>query len=363
MADYVPIKEAARRLGVRPKEIRRRIKDGELEGFVRLARVDESGLPVRGGDGAAGVSTPAQLDQQDRRARQLEETVLVLQSELNARRREVDELHVLLREIKENLPAATVAAAATPATAAGQVTAAPDAGPAAQRVETPAGAAGRAPAASASEQVIDWNAYDAESEQLRATMGRLEALLEQLESVEEEEAEPEEVSEPERMPAPSAARGPEPQRVLEQSPAAAPVQVAREAAPPPLAPAAAPAAAPERSPAPVEAAVAPAVTVGPVAPTPQPSPPAPARAPQAVKQSAPAQPAPGPGEPPLGDALNRRREKMGVSREALAAFSRLSWGFITEVESGRRRDPRSRQRLANALDAWQKRLNEEKKAS
>jgi hypothetical protein len=61
--------------------------------------------------------------------------------------------------------------------------------------------------------------------------------------------------------------------------------------------------------------------------------------------------------------LSRRREKMGVSREALAAFSRFSWGFITEVESGRRKDPRSRQRVAAALDAWQKRLAEERRAA
>jgi hypothetical protein len=80
----------------------------------------------------------------------------------------------------------------------------------------------------------------------------------------------------------------------------------------------------------------------------------------APKPSAPAVPR-DPNEPPLGDALNRRRERMGVSREALAAFSKLSWGFITEVESGRRRDPASRTRLNSVLDAWQKRLNDERK--
>ena len=52
---------------------------------------------------------------------------------------------------------------------------------------------------------------------------------------------------------------------------------------------------------------------------------------------------------------------MGVSREALAAFARISWGFVTEVESGRRKDPRSRERLSAALDAWQKRLADEKR--
>jgi predicted transcriptional regulator len=65
-------------------------------------------------------------------------------------------------------------------------------------------------------------------------------------------------------------------------------------------------------------------------------------------------------EPPLGEALTRRRDALGISREALAAASGLSWGFITEVERGRRRDPRSRQRLSEAIEALGKQLREQR---
>src|SRR5687768_3965736 len=176
MPEFLSIKDAARRLGVKPKEIRRRIKDGELDGFVRLPGAGDREREMGGFGPAAPNRRAAPPPEQDAHVQRLEETVLVLQSELNTRRQEVEELHVLLREIKDSLPAPTPAAA--PATAA-------DVLPTAEAAST-------APA----EPEIDWGAYDAESEQLRATMGRLEALLEQLEAPEPElDPEPESESE------------------------------------------------------------------------------------------------------------------------------------------------------------------------
>src|SRR5688572_9851369 len=161
MPDFLSIKDAARRLGVKPKEIRRRIKDGELDGFVRL--------PGGGADDASvfGPAAPnrraAPPPEQETHVQRLEETVLVLQSELNARRQEVEELHVLLREIKESLAsqpaAASAAPAASPASPASPASRGSEAEPmpAEPRVGQPA---------DVSEPDIDWNAYDAESEQL-----------------------------------------------------------------------------------------------------------------------------------------------------------------------------------------------------
>src|SRR5688572_27560627 len=99
MADFLSIKDAARRLGVKPKEIRRRIKDGELDGFVRLPGARNGEPPAFGP--AAPNRRAAPPPEQDAHVQRLEETVLVLESELNARREEVEELHVLLREIKD----------------------------------------------------------------------------------------------------------------------------------------------------------------------------------------------------------------------------------------------------------------------
>ena len=366
MPEFLSIKDAARRLGVKPKEIRRRIKDGELDGFVRLAGGSSDETAGSGFGPAAPNRRAAPPPEREAHAQRLEETVLVLQSELNARRQEVAELHVLLREIKEGLAAREAPAVAAPSPApsvAASAGAAPSAVPAQTEsgeppAEAPASAAVSAPtaeaaAASPAEPEIDWNAYDAESEQLRATMGRLEALLEQLES----EPEPEPTLElapvlaPESEPA--LAQAPEPGRDLEPVPMAGPSQE-----PEPVQ-----AAARVESVASVSQAVPAVPAPRPAVQEPTPAAPKPTSAPSrpraATKSASP--PAAQADDAPNGDALGRRRERMGVSREALAAFARFSWGFITEVESGRRKDLRSRQRLAAALDAWQKRLADERR--
>jgi len=201
-------------------------------------------------------------DERDEEIRRLEGTVHTLKSELEAQRREVQELIGVLRAQQEDQTRQ-----AKPAEPVKVVEPAPPADP-----------------------EVDWSAYDEESEELRATMDRLQSLLQQLEIEEEETDAP--------ATPPSASTGP------------------------------AALAAPERE-----------GESGPGRETP---------APAATQGRPPAQAAPS-GQV-SGDALAKLREKLGVSREALAAASGLTWGFITEVERGRRKDPRSLQRVAEALD-------------
>jgi len=280
----VSIKEAARLMGVKPKEIRRRIKNGDLEGFVLLP---QGYIPAGArSDGerptALAVQTsPAPLpspvspddddeegpDERDEEIRLLEGTVRTLQSELEAQRREVQELIRVLRTQQE-----TPVKPAEPAKAPEPV-----------MQEEP-----EAPAPPA-EPSIDWGAYDEESEELRATMDRLQSLLQQLEIEEDETHEP-----------------------------------ASLASTPP--------------------------STSPPPPEPPPGPARDKRAPAAVQGRASTQAPSSLGSQVSGDALAKLREKLGVSREALAAASGLTWGFITEVERGRRKDPRSLQRVAEALD-------------
>jgi transcriptional regulator with XRE-family HTH domain len=57
------------------------------------------------------------------------------------------------------------------------------------------------------------------------------------------------------------------------------------------------------------------------------------------------------GRPEIGDRLRAARERAGLSREALAVESKLSWSAIAQVESGRRRNlrPQTLAALAEAL--------------
>lgn len=91
----VSIAEASRRMGVSPDTIRRRIKKGELPAFKErspkgdawLVDIPDDQLPA-GGDGETQA---------------LRETIKVLQQELEYRRREIQELHVLLRDTRSLL--------------------------------------------------------------------------------------------------------------------------------------------------------------------------------------------------------------------------------------------------------------------
>ena len=99
--DILDISEAARRLGITPDAVRKRISRGGLEAHKRNGRWF------------------VVLDIQDKESKTREETrpghnhseddkdriIAILQEELEARRREVQELHVLLQQAQAALPA------------------------------------------------------------------------------------------------------------------------------------------------------------------------------------------------------------------------------------------------------------------
>lgn len=116
MPALVPIAEAARRLGVSPDTIKRRIRAGELVA-VREPRPQGFRWVVQLDDGvAAGVQTDSMhpsapvdataLAVAQAEVRRLEETVAILRHELDSRRNEAAALQMLLRETRALLPAA-----------------------------------------------------------------------------------------------------------------------------------------------------------------------------------------------------------------------------------------------------------------
>lgn len=104
----VTIREAARRLGVSEDTVRRRMRRGDLvgvredtaAGFRWLVEVPEEGPEAEAGPtGSAELLEVALAHERDVRA--------LLERELEARRREVSELHVLLQNAQRLLPAPT----------------------------------------------------------------------------------------------------------------------------------------------------------------------------------------------------------------------------------------------------------------
>ncbi len=112
--ERVPIREAAARLGVSPDTIRRRLKSGELaghreqtpQGFTWLVEVPFTIEPPPRPDVPleAPQAPPAAAPDQEQttapaaEVRRLEQLVDVLQAELEARRREVEQLHIVLSQ-------------------------------------------------------------------------------------------------------------------------------------------------------------------------------------------------------------------------------------------------------------------------
>jgi hypothetical protein len=109
----VTVQEAAHRLGVAESTLRRRIKNGEMpatqtptpQGYIWLVEIpDETTGPE---DTSAGeVEALKQLvdvlrDQLAAKDRQMD----FLKEEIEARRREIQELHVLLQQAQKALPA------------------------------------------------------------------------------------------------------------------------------------------------------------------------------------------------------------------------------------------------------------------
>jgi hypothetical protein len=109
------MEEAARRLGVSVATIRRKLHSGELQGsreptsqgFKWLVELPEDtrlpeGEPTGEPDGEADTSRLETSS--DGEVAALKELVRVLETELEARRREVQELHVLLQQAQKALP-------------------------------------------------------------------------------------------------------------------------------------------------------------------------------------------------------------------------------------------------------------------
>ena len=101
----VTIAEAARCLGMSIDSIRRRIAKGELNahkvpsphGEIYMVEIPEDALPVAETNNEEKPDSAATIDA-------MLKTISVLENELDARRREVQELHVLLQQAQKQLP-------------------------------------------------------------------------------------------------------------------------------------------------------------------------------------------------------------------------------------------------------------------
>jgi hypothetical protein len=99
----VTIAEAARCLGMSIDSIRRRIAKGELNahkvpsphGEIYMVEIPENALPAETNE--EKIDSAATIDA-------MLKTISVLENELDARRREVQELHVLLQQAQKQLP-------------------------------------------------------------------------------------------------------------------------------------------------------------------------------------------------------------------------------------------------------------------
>ena len=99
----VTIAEAARCLGMSIDSIRRRIAKGELNahkvpsphGEIYMVEIPEDALPAETNE--EKIDSTATIDA-------MLKTISVLENELDARRREVQELHVLLQQAQKQLP-------------------------------------------------------------------------------------------------------------------------------------------------------------------------------------------------------------------------------------------------------------------
>lgn len=118
----VTISEAAVRLGVSPDTVRRRIARGELaaekearpQGFVWFVTLPEE-AEDRGAQASTGAP-PASDEVAALELAHLREMNALLREEVESRRREVSELHVLLQTAQRQLTAGAVASAPEEAT-------------------------------------------------------------------------------------------------------------------------------------------------------------------------------------------------------------------------------------------------------
>ncbi len=104
----VPINDAAAVLKVSVDTVRRRIKQGELKahkvasphGEIYLVEIPDGVVPVPLETQEKQEENPTEVETMEA----MKKTISVLENELDARRREVQELHVLLQQAQMHLP-------------------------------------------------------------------------------------------------------------------------------------------------------------------------------------------------------------------------------------------------------------------
>jgi Helix-turn-helix domain len=104
----VPINDAAAILKVSVDTVRRRIKQGELKarkvasphGEIYLVEIPDGVVPVPSETQEKQEENPTEVETIEA----MKKTISLLENELDARRREVQELHVLLQQAQKRLP-------------------------------------------------------------------------------------------------------------------------------------------------------------------------------------------------------------------------------------------------------------------
>jgi predicted site-specific integrase-resolvase len=109
----VTIKEAAERLGISEVTIRRRLRTGQLKGYQESPPTGKWFIEVSDDDveqGEAGADDDDDVlelvDALRDTIKRQDEVIALLKHQLEAREREVQELHVLLQQSQTALPAA-----------------------------------------------------------------------------------------------------------------------------------------------------------------------------------------------------------------------------------------------------------------
>jgi len=100
----VTIAEAAKCLGKSIDSIRRRIAKGELKARKVPSPHGEIYLVALPDDAAPAAPSPEDKQDNTVAVEAMRKTISILETELEARRREVQELHVLLQQAQKQLP-------------------------------------------------------------------------------------------------------------------------------------------------------------------------------------------------------------------------------------------------------------------
>jgi excisionase family DNA binding protein len=112
--EEITIAQAAERLGVSMDTIRRRISKGEIKARKVPSAHGEMYLVELPEDAAPEPAAPREKTDNKGEVEALHQTISILETELEARRREVQELHVLLQQAQAALPPGRGAAAKNP---------------------------------------------------------------------------------------------------------------------------------------------------------------------------------------------------------------------------------------------------------